>query len=374
MITTPSHHGALLARQAANPAHSAGAIELIPQWYEALYGSLPGYLPIVTLPGASARFFATDRLDEAAAFTRERALHTNVFAGCCTLARVPSRGRGGAADALALPGFWSDIDVAGGHHRRHRLSTSALPLPPALADALDFLDALDLPATAILNSGGGLQAWWQFSEPLVFTTDAERVKAARLSSAFGATLVELGRRRGWHVDNVSDLARILRPPGTVNRKREPVPVVLLSYHSERQYTPAEIESILIGQVPAVRQPSQSLRQARDGQETPAEAFSRIVSWSDVLGPAGFMLMHEVQGAGHWHHPASTTGPSSLSATTDANNVPVLVVFSESAALATGLPAGPGHRLTKFRVWSLLHFVGDEAAAARALRRMGRKTT
>jgi len=32
---------------------------------------------------------------------------------------------------------------------------------------------------------------------------------------------------------------------------------------------------------------------------------------------------------------------------------VVTVFSESTA-AAGLPAGAGHRLTKFRVWSILH--------------------
>ncbi len=39
-----------------------------------------------------------------------------------------------------------------------------------------------------------------------------------------------GRRRGLHVDDVSDLARILRPAGVLNRKRSPVPVRLIEWH------------------------------------------------------------------------------------------------------------------------------------------------
>jgi hypothetical protein len=106
-------------------------------------------------------------------------------------------------------------------------------------------------------------------------------------------------------------------------------------------------------------------------ESPAEAFSRIVPWADVLEPAGFVLMYRHGDAGYWHHPASTTGPRSVGATTDANGVPVLVVHSESAAATTGLPVGPGHRLTKFRAWSILNYSGDEAAAGRAVRELAR---
>jgi hypothetical protein len=345
----------------------------IRQWLELLYRSLPGYVSVVTLPGASSRFFATDELDDAAAYAAVRSLETNVYVGCCTLAHVPTAGRGGAANTTAIPGVWCDLDVAGGLHRRP-VGDDALLLPATVDDAFSLLDAVGLPSTAVLHSGGGLQAWWLFQEPLLFATDRDRVEAAGLSSAFGVTLVELARCRGWHVDDVSDLARILRPPGSVNRKREPVCVRLLSCSPECRYTPAQIESVLVAPVPppVAHRRIQPALCGNQGEESPAEALCRIASWADIIGPAGFKLMYEDDGVGYWHHRASTTGPMSVSATTDAHGSPVLVVFSESAAAATGLPAGAGHRLTKFRAWSLIHFRGDEAAAARALRQLGRR--
>mgnify|MGYP001795846462 FL=1 len=106
----------------------------------------------------------------------------------------------------------------------------------------------------------------------------------------------------------------------------------------------------------------------DGDESPAEAFSRLVAWADILEPVGFRCITDAGPTTYWHHFASTTSLRSISATTDAANAPVLVVFSESAAAATGLPVGAGHRLTKFRTWALLHYRGDESEAARAIRR------
>jgi len=112
-----------------------------------------------------------------------------------------------------------------------------------------------------------------------------------------------------------------------------------------------------------------MRHAQGVGSTPAEAFARHVTWAAILEPAGFTLLYEHGGAAYWHHAASTTGPRSVSATTDAHATPVLVVHSEGAASATGLPIGPARRLTKFRAWAILNFAGDEREAARALRRL-----
>ncbi len=109
---------------------------------------------------------------------------------------------------------------------------------------------------------------------------------------------------------------------------------------------------------------------RDGDESPAEAFSRLVSWSEILAPAGFVLMYERDGTGYWRHPAATSPPGTPSATTD-HGAPVLVMWSQSAGPVTGLPCGAGRRLTKFRTWAALNYGGDESAAARAIRALAR---
>jgi len=344
------------------PALLAGAYT-VTDWLRLVYGQAPGFVSVVALPRGTSLHFATDDLDRAGACGTNLARRTNVFVGCCPLGTIPPHGRGRGVDALALVGVWADLDDATGHH-----GANALPLPPDREALMVLLDDLGLPPTAIVDSGGGLQCWWLLGRPWIFTDDADRNRAARLSGAFGATLVELGRRRGWHVDDVSDLARILRPPGTVNRKGRPTLVTLVACHPERRYTPEQVADVLVSPTPAPRPPARPRRPLTTSPalagEGPADVFSRVVSWPEILEPCGWTLVRERDGVGYWRH---STATSEQSATTDYGGTPTLVNFSPNA----GLPVGPGHRLTRFRVWSWLHYGGDEAAAARALRDLSR---
>ena len=98
------------------------------------------------------------------------------------------------------------------------------------------------------------------------------------------------------------------------------------------------------------------------------AFWAHVGWEELLKPLGFALIKaHANGMGYWHHPADHSPPSIPSATTDAvAGHPRLVVWSENAARATGLPPGSGQGLTKFKVWSYLYFDGDEELAYQVL--------
>jgi len=85
-----------------------------------------------------------------------------------------------------------------------------------LEDAYARIKAAGLPwPTAILESGGGVHAWWRLDEPM---TDAnawhERMKA--ISSALGSD------------SSICDWPRIMRLPGFVNWKHEQRPLAVLS--------------------------------------------------------------------------------------------------------------------------------------------------
>jgi hypothetical protein len=343
-------------------------------WLELVYGNVPGYVAAVAAPTFRGEFFATDDLDRAVDHLARKAAITNIYVGCCTLTAPPASGRGSADDTLAAAGVWADLDrLERGAHKWSDTPGRTLPLPNA-QEVAAVLGDLGLAPTALIDSGHGFHAWWLFPEPVVFATAEDRERFAALSRRFGASLVELGRRRDRHVDDVSDLPRILRAPGTMNRKGTPVAVRLVECHPERRHTPADIDAVCMpptAGTTAVRVPQRPVRVDGRYGESPADVFARIVPWSVVLEPVGFTLMREQGVTGYWHHPASTTGPRSVSATTDANGVPVLVVHSESAAAATGLPCGAGHRLTRFRTWAILNYRGDQAAAARALRDLAR---
>jgi hypothetical protein len=331
-------------------------------WLELLYRDAPGFVSVVGLPGAVTRFYRTDDLERAARTVAAMASRLNVYTGTCPLRHVPAHGRGTAGDVGALVALWADLDVAGGIHGA---SADGLPLPPDRGALGVLLEDLGLSPSAIVDSAGGLQAWWLLEEPWVLEDDEDRRRAASLSLRWSATLVELGRRRGWHVDAVGDLPRILRVPGTHNHKFGPPKLVeLVSSAPERRYTTSELASVLV-EMHAPSRPAGLHASRTDHTEGPADVFARVVSWRDLLEPAGWTLVRERGGVGYWRHPSAT---AEHSATTDAHRTPTLVNFSPNA----GLPVGPGHKLTKFRVWAHLHFGGDEGAAARALRALGRR--
>jgi hypothetical protein len=119
--------------------------------------------------------------------------------------------RSRSADAYVVPGLWADIDLATGHH-------AASQLPQTPQEALQFLADLPTRPSLLVHSGGGLYGYWLFREPYVITTEQERETIAHLSKQFAYTLVEAGKLKGWTLDAVGDLARVLRPPGTINHK------------------------------------------------------------------------------------------------------------------------------------------------------------
>lgn len=77
------------------------------------------------------------------------------------------------------------------------------------------LDAIQPPASVIIDSGGGWHAYWLLAEPLLLTSPAERERAKAAQYAWVAHT---------HGDpDAKDLARVLRVPGTRNWKPQYAP-------------------------------------------------------------------------------------------------------------------------------------------------------
>lgn len=154
------------------------------------------------------------------------------------LTRGPStdeRGRAArrltVADTAGLGWLWADIDIASYAH-------AAKPYPPGQAEAVAVLLDTGLPPTVIVHSGHGVQAHWRLADPWIFgqvdadddgrpvvdpdRVEAERASAVELAWAWTTSLrIRARRLGGWYTDPTSDLARLVRLPGTHNRKREP---------------------------------------------------------------------------------------------------------------------------------------------------------
>jgi hypothetical protein len=204
-------------------------------------GQERGVLALFCKPSNVSHFAHLDRpgwhLD--AAFTAMQLRdHCNVYVAVGVQGTRPERGRGKEVGVISLPALWADIDTAGPNH-------VALALPPTIDDAMSIATAVPFKPTVIVYTGGGIQAYWLFKEPWELDSDKERKKAKALSKAFQKYLQNRALDRGWVMDGTADLCRLLRLPGTYNRKQaEPVLVRYEVIEGGRRYNPSDFEDFL----------------------------------------------------------------------------------------------------------------------------------
>ena len=207
---------------------------------------------IFTLPAKAGGFFSCAR--EAVNWARKYGDSGNVYFRTCTVQRDVSAllgpgERGAAAQSSAMCAVWADIDFGGDGAKKK--------YPPGEAAAMDVIARLGphLRPTVIIHSGHGLQAWWFFDE-MVELGDGEGCVSVADAGGLAAGWVNLIRMHasaagGWTVDSVGDLARVMRLPGFVNRKREPhVPVRILEADYSRRYSMRALQEEVMGAVAA----------------------------------------------------------------------------------------------------------------------------
>ena len=153
------------------------------------------------------------------------------------LGTSPKRGqRGKIDDVVAIPGLWLDIDCAEGQH-------SAANLPTFEEAELKLLTAFPSPSI-LVHSGGGLHAYWLFPELSSTKDKVERETIKKLSERFQKAFIRFAKEtNGWKLDNTSDLARVLRIPGSMNHKNKETikPVTILGATNQR-YSMQELET------------------------------------------------------------------------------------------------------------------------------------
>jgi putative DNA primase/helicase len=179
-------------------------------------------------------------LDAAAAYCAERAARQDVYAAAGLQREEPEHGsRGKEAGVVSVPGVWADIDVGGAAHK-------AKDLPGSEEEALSLVEAVGLPPSVIVRSGFGLQVYWLFREPFVIETEAERQELKSLSRRFQQMLRFEARAHGWTIDPTADLCRVLRVPGTFNRKIPDDVRPVTAEYFDRAYSIDDIAEILCG--------------------------------------------------------------------------------------------------------------------------------
>jgi len=112
----------------------------------------------------------------------------------------------------AIKAFYADIDVT--HSKAHKSKI----LPPDFNSAMSLLYGYGLDPTWAINSGHGLHAYWIFKEPWEFHKPGEYLVAKMLNKRLNLTIKDRAKDHGWTVDSVHDMARVLRPVGSINGK------------------------------------------------------------------------------------------------------------------------------------------------------------
>lgn len=236
-----------------------GEKEKLVSFLKELYGeNSEGYLTLWTLKDKKTRWFKAKDFVLIADEALHLATENDVYFGLgLRRKRLEKKQRGSVEHIIAIPGLWADIDIKGPAHKDPNL-------PPTEEDGLNLLADFPLSPTIVVNSGHGFQVWWLFKELWTFDTDEERQQAQALSRNFQATLQELARCQGWQIDSTPDLARVLRLPGTWNRKLEPVRVRINTMDKTRRYIPTDFDEYLLAERP--RRSSQEVgKKIREGQ-------------------------------------------------------------------------------------------------------------
>jgi hypothetical protein len=204
-------------------------------------GQEKGFVAVFQKPSNHSNFIDLNRehwYREAAKAAMLSRAKENVYFAIGVQGQQPRKGRGKQAGVVALPGLWADIDVLGPNH-------VATNLPPTVEDAWNIVRAIPFRPTVVVHSGGGIQVHWLFRDPMETVTEKDRSVAIRLSKGFQRFLSGVAAQNGWSLDNTADLCRLLRLPGSYNRKQStPVLVEYEVINGGQRYNPSDFQDLV----------------------------------------------------------------------------------------------------------------------------------
>ena len=258
------------------------------KFLEVLYGEEEvetGYLVCFTLPKHRVSWFWNGNKSEFVKYAMQEVKHSNVYVGMGLQnkelalkvaekqGKIPdeSRIRGYKKTVSAIPGVWLDVDVKGPAHKADNL-------PETFEDANKIIEKFSLSPTMIVHSGYGYQAYWLLKEPWLLESDEERNEAQEFLDTFQKTMQYHASGFGWRVDPTADLTRVLRVPGTMNRKEgiEHKPVKIVHLEENNRYTIDDFEQYFLDKNELKKvSPSKSTSSNKTIEVPPTNQFAKI---------------------------------------------------------------------------------------------------
>jgi hypothetical protein len=143
--------------------------------------------------------------------------------------------KGSAADCVDLVALWADFDVAEGKCPGY---------PTCEAIIADLSEILGTAPVAIVRSGHGLHPYWRLSDEV--DENFGIASAKRLMDRWGKLVTTIAAEHVVaKIDNVFNLDRILRVPGTLNHKNTQHPVEVIAHrHGGQPISIAEVRNAL----------------------------------------------------------------------------------------------------------------------------------
>lgn len=334
------------------------------------------------------RFVPATQLTDLLIETKNRDRDPGVFLRMGTIKTgTQTDGRGSLDDSETLFALWADIDIDGPGHKHDPAKYEGRRLPPDEDTARRLVEHLP-PPTVWVRSGGGLYPMWLPQRPWLI---AEHPDLGQLSADLQVRIQEAATALGYHYGaGIGDLARILRIPGTVNRKVPGSPTMceVLPGGSGRRYTYEELRAVVpvvqkaptrgpaapsvapLPRIPTAPRTTTRLAAPKSAYDEPPGAvgplddFARRHDLGSLLEDDGWTFAYEHQGRRHYARPGKSPRDGVSGNVYSDQGRQVLYVFSEEAGLPTmrGLSAGDwyAHR----------HHGGDLRETARALRQAG----
>jgi hypothetical protein len=298
-------------------------------------------------------WFRHDQLDEMAERAVELAPSCQVWFSLAPRQQVlPDGARGGTEDCVGITCLWVDIDVAGPNHK------DIAGVLPTLQQARELVSSFPIQPTIVISTGGGYHAYWPLDE--VLGRDDAAILLARWAATWSAHALE----RKLHVDNVFDLPRVLRVPGTVNHKNG-ADVEVVRFNADRRFSWSELFEATID--PPAPAQHHERRVPYTGAERPGDDFNARHTCGDVLSLAGWTLgKPKPNGDERWLHPWTPTSDESATVFVDDGHC---TVWSDTVpvhydAVIVRRPYDP------FGLFSAIFHGGDHAGASLELAKRG----
>jgi hypothetical protein len=362
--------------------------DIIRTWLSLVYADAPGLISICSdADGWAGRRFAADEAGITAAteyaVKLDKRQPKGIYTQVTTLREDPTKGRGGEDLAHALTHLWADGDFG---TIGHKPGLDDLPAPPDEDAVAKVVTESGLPEpSGWAHSGGGFNPVWLLPQPFIIG-ESDRSQIKILTTTWQSILAAQAYRHGWSWDTeVGNLDRLMKLPGTVNRKEgieRPTRIgpgdatlydLATLVRAAEELGPAANELLTeaaqekqarrnqrMGIKPTPPRPRRAPRTTQLTGDGPLDVLADHLEFGDILEPEGWTYLGtHSDGRQMWRRPA--VGGESSSPYSLLCDDHVAVNFSDRSDLPV---AGQGgHKLTVPYLWAHYNYGGDLSAAA-----------